>query len=798
MHRPSTALAKSQSAHSPSFIFALLISTLLLVPFPLSSQEISPSPLDLTEVDISASRASTPPQIDGDLDDPIWQSAVPIEGFRQREPVEGAPASERTQARILYDDDQIYLAFHCFDSEPDRIIANRMRRDDELDENDNVVVILDTYDDRRGGFFFSTNPLGAMWDVLLTDEGRSRNEAWSCVWTCRAKRTEDGWTAEMAIPFDQLRYAESDDAAWGINLGRTIRRKNEEVYLVPPPQSYGFGGQFRTSKLASLRGLGALRPRPRLEIVPYLQSGSERDFEALDPSEQRTLDSGIDLKYGLTPGVTLDLSYRTDFAQVEADQEQVNLTRFSLFFPEKRGFFLEGAGIFDFGERVSRRGPGGGSPPTLLFYSRRIGLQEGHNLPVIFGSKLTGRAGPYEIGVLNMTTGKKTFIDEVEEEHFVIDPRQDGTALFDTVDVDVIDSLDRPVIYDTLDVDVIDTLRAVLTNFSVLRLRRDIFGRSNIGFIAINRDPGEETDYNRSFGLDFNLSLLEATMNLRGFAARTWSPDLKGEDYAGQLALEYRGGDFEAQSSYLDVGENFDPEVGFAPRTDVRRFRSSARYRPLVNNPWVRRFSFGPSLTYLMDRDNVLQTREIEVSLFTNLEIGDWIGLNYQHRFERLDESFEIHEDIIIPIDDYSFSSLGIFLFSNQGRRISSRASLDVGDFFGGTRTRFGVGGAYKVNHRLTFEGDYDFNRVKLPQGDFLTNGLSNRFTYSFSPDLFIRGFVQWNSANEIVGGNFLLNYRYRPGSDIYLVYNQAWNTEDGFHQRNRSLQFKTTYFWNR
>ena len=396
-----------------------------------------------------------------------------------------------------------------------------------------------------------------MWDVLLTDEGRSRNEAWSCVWTCRAKRTEEGWTAEMAIPFDQLRYAASDDAVWGINLGRTIRRKNEEVYLVPPPQSYGFGGQFRTSKLASLRGLGALRPRPRLEIVPYLQSGSERDFEALDPSEQRTIDSGVDLKYGLTPGLTLDLSYRTDFAQVEADQEQVNLTRFSLFFPEKRGFFLEGAGIFDFGERVSRRGGGGGSPPTLLFYSRRIGLQEGHNLPVIFGSKLTGRAGPYEIGVLNMTTEKKTFIDEVEEERFVIDarerfdeddPRQDGTVLFDTVDVDIIDSLDGAVIYDTLDVDVVDTLRAVRTNFSVLRLRRDIFGRSNVGFIAINRDPGEETDYNRSFGLDFNLSLLEATMNRHGADYKAFSVVVVLDHLTSMKTVFSQGSDYIADS----------------------------------------------------------------------------------------------------------------------------------------------------------------------------------------------------------------------------------------------------------
>jgi len=628
-----------------------------------------------------------------------------------------------------------------------------------------------------------------MWDVLLTDEGRSRNEAWDCVWQCRAARDEKGWTAEMAIPFDQLRYARSDDAVWGINLGRTICRKNEDVYLVPPPQSFGFMGQFRTSKLGTLRGLGALRPRPRLEIVPYVQSGSDRDFEALDPTEQRTLDTGVDLKYGLTPGLTLDLSYRTDFAQVEADQEQVNLTRFSLFFPEKRDFFLEGAGIFSFGERVQRMGFGG-RPPTLLFYSRRIGLQEGHPLPVIFGSKLTGRAGSYEIGVLNMTTEKKTFVDEIEEERFI-------TAAGDSLDEEH-PLLDEATIVDTVDVDVIDTLRVRRTNFSVLRLRRDIFGRSNIGLIAVNRDPGEETGYNRSFGGDFNLSLLQAAMNFRGFAAKTWSPDLKGEDYAGHLAFDYRTSLLETRASYLDVGENFSPEVGFVPRENVRQLRGSVRFRPRPQTSWVRQFSFGPELTYLMDRDNVLQTREVEASFFVNLEIGDWIGVRYQNRFERLDESFEIHEDIEIPVDDYRFGRYSLNWFSNQSRRVSSRGSVEIGDFFGGTRSRFSFDLAFKINDRFTVESDYEFNQVDLPQGDFLTNVLSNRFIYSFSPDLFVRGFVQWNSEGEVVGGNFLFNYRYRPGSDIYLVYNQAWDTEEGFDQLNRSLQLKTTYFWNR
>ena len=423
----------------------------------------------------------SPPHIDGLLDDPVWRQAIPAELRLQREPIEGAPATERTEVRVLFDDEQLYLALRCHDTEPERIVANLMRRDAELDENDYVMLVLDTYGDGRGGFFFATNPLGARWDMLLSDEGRSRNEAWDCIWSCRVNRDEWGWTAEMAIPFSQLRYPANDDAVWGINVGRTIRRKREEVFLLPPPRSYGFRGRYRTSRLAALTGLGSLKARTPLELSPYVLSGNLRDFEAIDSSDRYELEPGFDLKYGLTPGLMLDLSYRTDFAQVESDQEQVNLTRFSLFFPEKRDFFLEGAGIFDFGERIERRG-GNFRPPTLLFYSRRIGLQDGENIPVIAGSKMTGRLGSFELGLLTMWTERETILNEEEVNHF----RTDTGALLEKDDP----QLDRAVVVDTVAVDRIDTSRVERTNFTVLRLRRDLLGASNIGLIATNRDPG--------------------------------------------------------------------------------------------------------------------------------------------------------------------------------------------------------------------------------------------------------------------------------------------------------------------
>ena len=314
--------------------------------------------------EIEARRTLAPPRIDGRLDDAVWLHAPPMSSFFQREPLEGAPPSERTQFRILFDDDHLYFGLRCFDSQPRLLVANHMRRDADLEENDNLQIILDPFNDRRGGFFFSINPLGARQDLLLTDEGRTRNLAWDGVWQGSTTIDSLGWSAEVAIPFDQVRYPDTEEAVWGINIGRAIRRKNEEVFIVPAPQSFGFRGRYRTSRLAVLKGLGKLRSRPPLVLVPYLLSTTRRDISAGNSAENN-LDPGLDIKYGLTPSLTLDLSYKTDFAQVEADEEQVNLTRFSLYFPEKRDFFLEGSGIFEFGERSKGRAAEAGRPPCF-------------------------------------------------------------------------------------------------------------------------------------------------------------------------------------------------------------------------------------------------------------------------------------------------------------------------------------------------------------------------------------------------------------------------------------------------
>ncbi len=512
---------------------------------------------------------------------------------------------------------------------------------------------------------------------------------------------------------------------------------------MPPPQAYGYWGRYRTSRLAVLKGLGRLRSRPPMAVVPFVLSGTRRDFAAENFNEY-DLDPGLDFKYGLTPSLTLDLSWKTDFAQVEADQEQVNLTRFNLFFPEKRDFFLEGAGIFEFGERVERQGLGG-RPPTLMFYSRRIGIEEGHHLPVLAGGKLTGRAGPYQVGTLRMTTQAMTFVDEEEEDRFLT---SDGD-LFDEDRAE----LSGEAIVETLQVNVLDTLDVTRTDFTVLRLKRDLPGSSSLGLIAIDKQPGSDADYNRTAGMDFSLSLLQAALNLRGFAAGTWTPAAEGGDGAGLLELDYRRSRFGTSLSYLDVEEDFSPEVGFVPRTGIRRFKGQGRYRPRPDVGWIRQLSLSPSFTYLTDRDNILQSRDLEAYAFVNLEAGDWLGVRHRRRYELLEEPFEIRDGQEIPPDTYEFGSWHFNYFASSSRHLSGDLSLDRGAFFNGTRSRVSTKAVWRRIARLELEGKYEFNRIDLPDGAFNTHLFGHRFLYSFSPDMFARGFLQWNCTRELVGG---------------------------------------------
>ena len=710
---------------------------------------------------VRALRISGPLRIDGRLEEPAWEAAEVVEGFTQRDPVEGAPVSERTWVRVLYDERKIYFGFMCFDSEPEKIVANEMRRDSDLGENDSVEILIDTYNDRRGGFFFRVNPLGAKEDKLVGDEGRSTHRDWNCLWEARASIDAHGWQAEIAIPFSQLRFRNNGNMVWGVNFGRDIRRKNEETHWVPISRSLGFSGRYHTAHLGELVGLEGIRPRSHLEVKPYVLPGASAEYSETPAIRKTVFNRGLDVKYGITPNLTADLTFNTDFAQVEADQEQVNLTRFSLFFPEKRDFFLEGVELFQFGTGGRGwRGP----PPVLLFYSRRIGLEEGEDIPILFGAKLTGKLGAYSVGVLDVLTDKKSYLDDNEVQTV---PR---------------------------------------THFSVVRLRRDVLSRSSIGLMAVNKQTALSSIYNRGLGADVRLSLLD-NLHIGGFIAKTWSPEERGRDLTGYMKLDWGGDLLLGELSYLDVGEHFNAEVGYTQRTDIRKGTWEFRYMPRPGIPWIRQMYIGPEWTYIEDHRGVVQSRSAAFSLWSRLEAGGWAGIQVERQYEWLDEDFEIRDDVIIPLGSYTVTTYRLAVAPQSSRGFGGRVSLEGGGFFDGSRRRISLSGEWKPNRRFTLEGRYSHNRIdlrpiRLPDRRttylFSTNVLSTRLSYSFSTDLFAKAFVQWNDDRERISNNFLLNYVYRPGSDIYLVYNQTWDTSgETVKTRNWTVLGKVTYLWN-
>ena len=692
-------------------------------------------------------------EIDGEFNEEDWQKAKTITRLIQYEPAEGELISQPTEIRILYDAKEIYFGFTCFDDDISKMVANEMRRDgsgrDGLRENDHVSILLDTYNDRRNGFYFRVNPLGAKEDMALINSGESRNQAWDAIWECSAKINDNHWTAEIGIPFSQLRFSKSDDMTWGLNLGRSLMRNQEDATWAPLSKAHGFFARYRTDVIGNLVGLEGITPSRNLELLPYILPGMNRIEE--EKKTDRVFDIGLDLKYGITSNLTADVTFNTDFAQVEADQEQVNLTRFSLFFPEKRPFFLEGAGLFDFGiPRTSFRRP----PPLLLFYSRRIGLEEGRAIPIITGGKVTGKAGPYGIGMLNVFTNE--FLDETDPE------------------------------------DIIDVPH---TNYSVLRLTRDIFSGSRIGLIGINKQDADT--YNRATGFDFTYRPTDS-LDVRGLWAGTFEADVTGENNALYLGSTWRNRDFRLEGLYMDIDENFNPEVGFIRRKGIRRINGQMRYSPRLGKFGVRQIYTGPEFDFFLNQDNQLETQEITLTNYFRFESGAYIGFLPKRTTEHLDEDFEIRDGIIIPPGEYSFTEMMIRGSTDDTKALTGQYSVNFGNFYNGSKWGFTLDAGFKPNGRLNVQPIFQFNRVTLPQDAFNASIFGARVGYSFSTTLFAKVFAQWNSDDDIIAANVLLNYIYRPGSDFYLVFNQIYNTGGTKTALDEStVVAKMTYWWN-
>ena len=722
---------------------------------------------------VYATRVDNGPKMDGRLDDPAWQNAKPIEGFVQRDPGYWVPSTERTTARIVYDQRKIYFGFECFDSEPHKIVANNMRRDSQLWGDDNVQILLDTYNDRQTGAFFFVNSLGAKRDLILSREGRTYNEDWDCIWEAKGHRDDKGWSVEVAIPFDQLRFKDEEDAVWGINLARFIARKTESTALMVGQRSTSPTQRYRTTDLAELRGIKSLKTRRVFQIKPYVLPGAVRDLQAEDPSVQETFESGVDVRYGLTPNMILDLSYNTDFAQVEGDQEEVNLTQFSQFFPEKREFFLEGSSLFDFGEAATRRG-GDSRPPTILFYSRRIGLESGEPVPILLGSKLAGKAGKTSIGALNVLTDSKTLQDDTFVQR---------------------------------------------SNFSVLRLKHDVIARSNIGAIVVNKQtpvPGAGWDqYNRAAGLDFSFSPSNA-LNFQGFYAKTWdSAENVPTGAAGFLQATYSGGIYSSTLKYVDIGEYFQPKAGFVNRRAglkrLRRYEAQFRARIPANTNLIRYVSTGPRFRLFADPSdpiNKVKFWDLQWSTYTRFNAGDWYRVEFARTHDVVERTFKPSKkrpDIIIPHGTYNFTKFGTGPYPSRSRKVRPEFDIEIGNYYTGRRYKLSLENTFMPSGKLSIETDYEVNWLRLPQGNFNIQVLSNRLIYSFSTDFYVKLFAQWNNDTEQASVNVLLNYRFRPGSDIYFVYDQGFdvtydhNLDDRdvlreWNERNRAVLVKISY----
>ena len=697
---------------------------------------------------VRATRLSGPWILDGTLDEPVYEQVAPIGGFIQQEPHEGEPATEQTDAWVLFDAEHVYVAARLWDSAPeDQWLANVMRRDSRLiRNNDTFGVVLDTYYDRRNAVGFMVNPIGGVFDFEISDEVNF-NIDWNPVWDVRTGRFDGGWTIEMQIPFKSLRYRQGASQVWGIQLERRVRRKNERSHLNPVPIS-AQPGISRVSAAGTLVGLEAPMGGTRFEVKPYGIGSTATDLTADPPSSNDgDGDWGVDAKWGVTQNLTADFTYNTDFAQVEVDEQQVNLTRFSLFFPEKREFFLEGRGIFDFGSgpRELGRSPGGGGgrnrgPPgsgggssnvPTIFFSRRIGLEEGETVPILGGGRLTGKVGQLSVGALNIQTD------------------------------------DEP------------TVGALATNFTVIRLKQDILRRSRIGGIYTRRSVSRKGDgSNEAYGLDGAFSFYD-NVNFNGYYARTRTQGLTGDDTSYQAAFTYDGDLYGVQVDHLLVGEHFNPEVGFLRRDDFRRTFAAAQYSPRPQSiQAVRQFTWGGSLDYIENGAGQVETRLAQVRFNTELENSDQLSVDVQQSYELLAEPFDITSDVTIPVGGYSFQDLFLSYQMGGQPRVSGTAFVQRGGFFSGDITAFGYRqGQIEITPQLSVEPSVSINKVDLPEGGFTATLATGRVTYSFTPRMFFSGLVQYNSTADQLGTNLRFRWEYQPGSELFVVYNDQRDT---------------------
>ena len=682
------------------------------------------------------------PEIDGDvLGEATWDDIVPVTGFLQNTPDEGQPASERTEVRIIYTEDTVYFGIVCYVSDPSTIIVSDSRRDSSLDDTDSFQIIIDTYLDKQNGFVFGTNPAGLEYDGQVTNEGQGSgrfggggvvrrsgsqqqrgsgggfNVNWDGVWQVGAEISEIGWTAEIAIPFRTLRYPTGDVQTWGLNFQRNIRSRNEQSYWAPLPRQFRL---HRLSLAGELEGI-EVPPQRNLKLTPYVLGEALRRTD--DTKTIALGDFGADLKYSITPSVTLDLTYNTDFAQVEVDDQQVNLDRFNLFFPEKRPFFLENAGLFSVGQ------PG----QLELFFSRRIGIGEsGGQIPILGGGRLSGKVGNNtNVGFLNIQT------------------------------------------------ESVNATGTLSNNFTVARVRQDFQNRSNVGAMFVNRggtgNLAGERDYNRSYAVDGRWGIGQAG-TVSGFAAQTDTPGLEGDTHAFNMAANYDSERYQLRGGFTEVGPNFNPEVGFYARRGYRRSDTSVRTTFRPENP-LGILEWFPHASHYTIWNFVTDQQETQ---YTHLDNGiEWrngyqvsTGVNLTK--EGVLEPFEIFPGVTVPVDTYDHAEAIMRFNTNRGAPVSFTFRATVGGFFGGDRVQMGPEVSMRAGETFNAQLSWSRNDIDLPGGVFVTNLGSVRLNYSFTTRMFVQALVQYNDRADLWSSNIRFGLLSDANTGLFIVYNDT------------------------
>jgi hypothetical protein len=672
--------------------------------------------------------------IDGILDESAWVDSPTIGPLTQRQPSPGQEPSERTDVILLRSSSMLYIGVRAHDSEPGRVIGTQMARDASLTSDDRIEILLDTYRDRRNAFYFATNPSGSMVDGLAF-ANEQLNTDWDAIWEVRTRRTDQGWTAEFAIPFKSLSFPARNDV-WGFNISRTIQRKLEEDRWSGARLEIQF---LQISEAGSIAGLQGLTQGVGLDLRPFV-AGHWLHEDATGDDE---FDSkpGLDIFYNITPNLKLTGTVNTDFGETEVDTRQINLSRFSLLFPEKRAFFLEDAGVFAFASTGPV--PPGGIPATgadiYPFFSRRIGLLSGEEVPIVAGVKLAGKVGRTDLGVLGVRTDRTSLVDEKD--------------------------------------------------FVVGRVKLNLFEQSYVGVIFTDGNPAPEQS-GQTYGADLRLAtsnFLGESRNLvfNAYGLKSTSDDVTDDNLSYGFSLRYPNDKFDAQIVVRDIEENFQPALGFIQRSNVRMIRVAGSYNPRPENFLNIQQMFHDVFYTRFER---LDTGQVEswdlyvTPVDWHFQSGDSLHslVDVNVIYERLFETFEISPGIVLSPGEYRFTRYKGNFASATKRKLSGSLSFTWGDYWSGSAEQVTASLTYKLPPSLNFSISANQTFAHLPEGSFTARIITSNINYSPSPFLSFLNFLQYDNRSRNLGWQSRVRWTVRPGTDLFVSFQQGWLLEEG------------------